>query len=454
MKPDQVRVAVVQYADQVKTEFSLKTHNNKPDVISAIKRLRQIGGRSSDLANAINYIIQNELKPSAGARLTEASQHLVVLTGGRSSQDVSLYGPLLKGSRVNCVGIGTAAADKRQLTQIATTTEDVLQVPAFHGLPTIKERLFARIKQTLPEEPPTIVENGKLYKMCKSFTQGHFLDLRKLTIATLSDFNVFSFLTLLYIVLFCVCFSHLMMTDLPPKKADIVFLLDGSINLGQENFKEVLSFITNLIDLFFTDKDDPRIGFAHYAADVTDVFYLNTHKNKQDIISAIEQTEYKGGNKINTGAAIRHVQNVHFTKDKGSRMDKGTPQILMVITGGRSADDSKTAALGLKNKGVRVFAVGVGDIENELENLASETSTVARAANFQGLSELNEQILETLDDEMKGKLCAGAKEVPKGRRYSIIDYYTLLYSLVLSLLISLHFLIIHIQNVFCDFQKA
>uniref|UniRef100_A0AAQ6IM24 Collagen, type VI, alpha 3 n=1 Tax=Anabas testudineus TaxID=64144 RepID=A0AAQ6IM24_ANATE len=367
VKPDQVRVAVVQYADQVKTEFSLKTHNNKPDVISAIKRLRQIGGRSSDLANAINYIIQNELKPSAGARLTEASQHLVVLTGGRSSQDVSLYGPLLKGSRVNCVGIGTAAADKRQLTQIATTTEDVLQVPAFHGLPTIKERLFARIKQTLPEEPPTIVVNG-----------------------------------------------------LPPKKADIVFLLDGSINLGQENFKEVLSFITNLIDLFFTDKDDPRIGFAHYAADVTDVFYLNTHKNKQDIISAIEQTEYKGGNKINTGAAIRHVQNVHFTKDKGSRMDKGTPQILMVITGGRSADDSKTAALGLKNKGVRVFAVGVGDIENELENLASETSTVARAANFQGLSELNEQILETLDDEMKGKLCAGAKEVPKACNIEVL----------------------------------
>lgn len=198
-----------------------------------------------------------------------------------------------------------------------------------------------------------------------------------------------------------------------------MFLVDGSINLGRGNFNEVMSFIINLIDLFFTERDNLRIGLAHYAADVTDVFYLNTYKNREDIVSAIGRAEYKGGQKINTGAAIRHIQDVHFTKEKGSRMDEGTPQILMVITGGRSADDSKTAALGLKKKGVRVFAVGVGDTENELENLASESTTVARASTFQGLSELNEQILETLDDEVKGKLCVGVEETPKSKRHNI-----------------------------------
>lgn len=180
-----------------------------------------------------------------------------------------------------------------------------------------------------------------------------------------------------------------------------------------------MSFITNLIDLFFTERDNLRIGLAHYAADVTDVFYLNTYADREDIINAIGRAEYKGGQKINTGAAIRHIQDVHFTKEKGSRKDEGTPQILMVITGGRSADDSKTAALGLKKKGVRVFAVGVGDTENELENLASESTTVARAGTFQMLSELNEQILETLDDEVKGKLCVGVEETPKSKSHSI-----------------------------------
>uniref|UniRef100_A0A673Y1Y3 Collagen type VI alpha 3 chain n=1 Tax=Salmo trutta TaxID=8032 RepID=A0A673Y1Y3_SALTR len=340
---DQVRVAVVQFSDKVKTEFSLNSHNKKTAVLSAIKGLRKQGGRSSDLANAIEYVIGNELKASAGVRLAEASQHLVVLTGGRSPTDVSMYGPLLKGSRVNCIGIGAGEADSRQLNQIATSSADVLQVPAFPGLPVIKER------------------------------------------------NAFS----------------------PYSVADIVFLVDGSINLGKDNFKEVMGFIRNLIDLFFTERDNLQIGLASYTTDVTDVFYLNTYKNKDDIIDAISRTEYKGGRRINTGTAIHHVQENHFIKDKGSRKDEGIPQILMIITGGRSADDSKTAALALKATGVRIYAVGVGDIEDELNNLASEASTVARASTFVELSELNEQILETLDDEVKGiKLCTGVSQEP------------------------------------------
>ncbi|XP_010766716.1 collagen alpha-3(VI) chain-like isoform X2 [Notothenia coriiceps] len=316
-----------------------------------------MGGRSSDLADAIEYVIKNELKPAAGAR-PAASQHLVVLTGGRSRQDVALYGPLLKGSRVNCIGVGAAGADRKQLSQIATTSSDVLQVSNFPGLPSIQQGVIDRLRTSaddLPTEYPSV----------------------------------------------------------PSKKADIVFLVDGSINLGRDNFNEVMTFITNLIDLFFNEQDNLQIGLAQYTTDVTDVFYLNTYKNKQDIVSAIGRAEYKGGRRINTGAAIGHIQDVYFTKEKGSRMDDGTPQILMVLTGGRSADDGKTAALGLKKKGVRVFAIGVGDIEVELENLASESSTVARASTYLELSELNEQILETLDDEVKGKLCVGVPESTK-----------------------------------------
>ncbi|XP_029566689.1 collagen alpha-3(VI) chain isoform X2 [Salmo trutta] len=359
---DQVRVAVVQFSDKVKTEFSLNSHNKKTAVLSAIKGLRKQGGRSSDLANAIEYVIGNELKASAGVRLAEASQHLVVLTGGRSPTDVSMYGPLLKGSRVNCIGIGAGEADSRQLNQIATSSADVLQVPAFPGLPVIKERFIARLNGTIPEEAPTDFVHPSLPKA---------------------------------------------------KVADIVFLVDGSINLGKDNFKEVMGFIRNLIDLFFTERDNLQIGLASYTTDVTDVFYLNTYKNKDDIIDAISRTEYKGGRRINTGTAIHHVQENHFIKDKGSRKDEGIPQILMIITGGRSADDSKTAALALKATGVRIYAVGVGDIEDELNNLASEASTVARASTFVELSELNEQILETLDDEVKGiKLCTGVSQEP------------------------------------------
>ncbi|XP_059933079.1 collagen alpha-3(VI) chain-like isoform X3 [Gadus macrocephalus] len=362
VQSDQVRIAVVQYADRAQREFSLNTYGNKPDVLKAVKRLRLMGGRSSDLAQAIEYVIRNELISSTGMRHAGASQHLVVLTGGRSPTDVSLYGPLLKSSRVNCIGVGAGGADTRQLQQIATSPEDVIQVSSFPGLPGADDKFIARLSgDPFPETPTDLEETSE---------------------------------------------------GLPkPKEADIVFLVDSSLNVGKDNFKTVIEFIYNLVDLFYNERDKLQIGMAHYATDVTNDFYLNTYPNRDDVINAIGSVEYKGGRRINTGAAIRHVQDNHFTTARGSRKDQGVPQVLLVLTGGRSSDDSKTAALALKASGVRVYAVGVGDMMDELENLASQSHTIARASRFEGLSELNEQILETLDDEVTGvKLCNSVVE--------------------------------------------
>lgn len=158
MHPDEVRVAVVQYAERPKTEFSLISYGNKKEVISSIKRLRQLGGRGGNLADAIKYVIDKELKESAGARPEKASQHLVVLTGGKSTSDVSSYGPLLKKSQVNCIGIGAGGADSRQLRQIATTPDDVFQVSTFPALPNIENQFIERLSGTVviaTTVPPT-----------------------------------------------------------------------------------------------------------------------------------------------------------------------------------------------------------------------------------------------------------------------------------------------------------
>lgn len=166
VQADQVRIAVVQYAGNPQREFSLNTYNNKPDVVNAVKKLRLMGGRSSDLAQAIEYVIRNELQTAAGVRQLAASQHLVVLTGGRSPTDVSIYGPLLKSSRVNCIGVGATGADTKQLHQIATSQEDVLQVSSFPGLPGIDDKFIARLSgDPFPEVTPDYDGPGKKMSM-------------------------------------------------------------------------------------------------------------------------------------------------------------------------------------------------------------------------------------------------------------------------------------------------
>ncbi|RVE58535.1 hypothetical protein OJAV_G00210240 [Oryzias javanicus] len=371
IQSDQVRVGVVQYAERVKTEFSLKSHTNKPDMIKAVEKLRNIGGRSSELPDAIDYVMKNEFQPFAGARPADASQHFIIVTAGRSTKDVSPYGQLLERQQINCIVISGGRADTRQLTQIASTPKDVLSFASFPDLQTqrILQAFTARLTGFTPVKTPDREASP----------------------------------------------------DPSAKRADIVFLVDGSMNLGTSNFKEVKSFLYNFIDAFYDEHDLLQISLAQYAADVTDSFFLNTYENRNDILNAILQEEYKGGRRINTGAAIRYVQNVHFTKERGSRMDQGVPQILMLVTGGISADDSKTAALALKGKGVKVFAVGVGDIQRELEGIASESSTVARASTFQELSELNEQILVVLNDVIMGqKLCVSETLIPKSCNIEVL----------------------------------
>lgn len=193
-----------------------------------------------------------------------------------------------------------------------------------------------------------------------------------------------------------------------------MFLLDGSINFGQENFKKhVIAFVEGVVDAIYNDGDSIQVGLVQYNLDVTDEFFLKDFSTKPEILKAIERVQYKGGRLANTGSAIKHVHLKHFVKEAGSRAEEMVPQIAFLITGGRPVDDAQAAAVALARTGVKVFAVGVKNIDDaELEQLASERAMAFRLSEFSELSELNEQLLESLDRAIREQLCPG--EVSKG----------------------------------------
>lgn len=200
------------------------------------------------------------------------------------------------------------------------------------------------------------------------------------------------------------------------KQADIVFLLDGSINLGRDNFQEVLQFVYSVVDAIYRDGDSIQVGLAQYNSDVTDEFFLKDHSTKAQILDAINKVIYKGGRVANTGAAIKHIQERHFVKEAGSRIDQRVPQIAFIVTGGKSTDDGPRASQEITQKGVKVFAVGVRNIDlKEVSLLASESAMSFRASTAQELSELNEQVLVTLEAAMEEKLCPGTTDVTRGK---------------------------------------
>lgn len=144
------------------------------------------------------------------------------------------------------------------------------------------------------------------------------------------------------------------------KKADIVFLLDGSINFQRSSFQEVLHFVSDIVDTVSGPDDSIQVALVQYNSDPTDEFFLKDFATKQQIIDAINKVVYKGGRHANTKVALEHLRLNHFVPEAGSRLDQQVYQVAFVIAGGKSVEDAQEASAALTQKGVKVFAVGLG----------------------------------------------------------------------------------------------
>ncbi|KAJ1193884.1 hypothetical protein NDU88_003180 [Pleurodeles waltl] len=156
-------------------------------------------------------------------------------------------------------------------------------------------------------------------------------------------------------------------------KADLVFLIDGSWSIGDDNFNKVIQFVystAGALDRIGTD--GTQVGIAQFSDDARTEFKLNSYENKETLLEAIQKIAYKGGN-TKTGRAIKHVRDALFTVESGMR--KAIPRVLVVITDGRSQDDVNKVSKEMQLEGFSIFAIGVADADyGELVSIGSKPS--------------------------------------------------------------------------------
>ncbi|PIO40647.1 hypothetical protein AB205_0111560, partial [Aquarana catesbeiana] len=121
-------------------------------------------------------------------------------------------------------------------------------------------------------------------------------------------------------------------------RADLVFLVDGSWSIGDDNFHKVTRFLYNTAGAMADiGPEGTQVGVAQYRR------------------------------------AIKHVREDIFTVESGMR--KGVPRVLVVITDGRSQDETVTFANQMHLEGFSIFAIGVADADySELVNIGSKPS--------------------------------------------------------------------------------
>lgn len=88
---------------------------------------------------------------------------------------------------------------------------------------------------------------------------------------------------------------------------DLVFLIDGSWNVGRPNFKYVRNFLSATAAAFAIGEDRARVGVVQYSDHAHTEFSLNQHLTRAAVLRAIGSLPYKGGDTM-TGRPAHQSQ--------------------------------------------------------------------------------------------------------------------------------------------------
>ncbi|KFV69187.1 Matrilin-2, partial [Dryobates pubescens] len=189
---------------------------------------------------------------------------------------------------------------------------------------------------------------------------------------------------------------------------DLVFVIDGSKSLGEDNFATVKQFVTSILDSLEISPKAARVGLLQYSTEVRTEFSLRQFGSAKDMKKAVAQMKYMGRGSM-TGLALRQMFERSFTEAEGARpFSARVPRISIVFTDGRAQDEVSEWATRAKRSGIIIYAIGIGKaIEEELLEIASEPSYkhLFYAEDFTALEDISE--------ELRAQICEALKESPQ-----------------------------------------
>lgn len=181
---------------------------------------------------------------------------------------------------------------------------------------------------------------------------------------------------------------------------DLVFIIDGSWSVGSIDFETAKRWLINITSGFDVGSQYTQVAVVQYSETPRLEVPLGEHQSSQDLIQAIRDISYLGGN-TQTGRAIRFATDHVFPSSQ--RYHTAKNHIAVVVTDGKSQDDVVDASVEARARDIILFAVGVGN-----EITSSELVSIAnKPASDYVLYAEDYSAMERIRDAMEQKLCEG-----------------------------------------------
>ena len=170
---------------------------------------------------------------------------------------------------------------------------------------------------------------------------------------------------------------------------DISFIVDSSASIWRDNFTLGLWFVQDFVDKFNIGQDQVRVSMVTYGDKVysKDAFGFDAYSLKSEMNVAIDSIPYESGLSTETGEAIDW-----FLANQLPQARPDVRHVLIVLTDGNSQQPeiTKVAARRAADRGLDVFAIGVGHkvSEQELHNIASDGRHVFMVSSYGMLDDI------------------------------------------------------------------
>lgn len=199
-------------------------------------------------------------------------------------------------------------------------------------------------------------------------------------------------------------------------KRDVVFLIDGSDDT-RESFSRVQNFVQTLVKQLNVAPDKDRVSVVQYSDNTAVDFQLNTHSSFDDVLNHVKRLVHKGGRLRHTGAALQYVKDNLFIAAAGSRHMEGVPQVLILMSSGRSNDDIRGPVKALRDIGVISLSIGTTKADKLELQIISHQPNYFFISDFENTSEVQKNILPLIKGVSYQQLPTMKPQVSGKRKY-------------------------------------
>ena len=181
--------------------------------------------------------------------------------------------------------------------------------------------------------------------------------------------------------------------------------------MKQHGFDKIKELAKNVLKRFKISKSATHVGLIEFSNEVTPVLPLNELYDPNEIREVIDKIKPSGGDGTATDKLLKEAVNVMFAVPAGGRADAA--KVLIVITDSTSTgkEPLKEAVKPVKDKGIRVYVVAVGDKTNpdELRDITPSDKDVTKVKSPEDAPQVSDKVVN------------GIQRAIKERKYNVLN---------------------------------